>query len=199
MLLKLKLIKTKTYLKKESFPSLKIEDVECRLKKGLQIISKYHASGKKILFAGSLSPAEETIVKKSLKNTIHAFIPEHWRSNGSILNNQSSQVHPSKNRLSHKTSWLKNHSHLTLVLNDLASDFIMENYKAKIPTIALSNNLNIFDFTFSYKVLGNFISSQRIVKSNLFLMLLQSFLRKPIDVLVLMEKLRRFNYKFRKL
>lgn len=77
MLLKLKLINTKMYLKKESCQSLKIEDVECRLKKGLQVIFKFHASRKKILFVGNLSSVEEIAAKKMLKNTRHAFVPEY--------------------------------------------------------------------------------------------------------------------------
>lgn len=77
MLLKLKLIHTKMYLKKERDPNLKIEDVECRLKKGLQVIFKFHASRKKILFVGNLSSAEEIVAKKMLKNTRHVFVPEH--------------------------------------------------------------------------------------------------------------------------
>lgn len=55
MFLKLKLIKTKIFNKKKIFVhySLKIEDVECRLKKGLQVIYKYHVNDKKILFVGN--------------------------------------------------------------------------------------------------------------------------------------------------
>ena len=77
MLLKLKLINAKIYLKKESYPNLKIEDVECRLKKGLQVIFKFHASKKKILFVGNLSSVEEIAAKKMLTNTEHAFVPEY--------------------------------------------------------------------------------------------------------------------------
>lgn len=77
MLLKLKLIKTKIYNKKNIFIHLKVEDVECRLKKGLQVISKYHTNNKKILFVGDLSPVEEIKLKKLLKHTKHVFVPEH--------------------------------------------------------------------------------------------------------------------------
>jgi hypothetical protein len=77
MLLKLKLLDTKMYLKKESYPNLKIEDVECRLKKGLQVIFKFHASRKKVLFVGNLSSVEEIAAKKMLTNTRHTIVPEY--------------------------------------------------------------------------------------------------------------------------
>ena len=51
---------------------------------------------------------------------------------------------------------LTNNNHLTIVLNSSTSNLKVENYKAKIPTIVLSDNLDIFDVTPSYKILGNF-------------------------------------------
>lgn len=75
--LKLKLIKTKIFNKKNIFAHLKIEEVECRLKKGLQVIYKYHVNDKKILFVGNCSFAEEVRLKKLLKHTKHTFVPEH--------------------------------------------------------------------------------------------------------------------------
>ena len=197
MFLKLKLIKTKMYLKKESHLNLKIEDVECRLKKGLQVIFKFHASRKKILFVGNLSSAEETAVKKLLKNTRHVFVPEYLWLNGSILNSNVSPTYISKCSLAQKTSGLKNNNHLTVVLNSFISDFKIENYKAKIPTIALSNHLDIFDATFSYKILGNLVMGNKKVKSHLFLILLQSFLRKFMRVLVRNRKRKRLGKKLR--
>lgn len=76
MLLKFKLIKTKIFNKKNIFVHLKIEDVECRLKKGLQVIHKYHVNDKKILFVGDYSLVEEVILKKLLKYTKHVFVSE---------------------------------------------------------------------------------------------------------------------------
>lgn len=197
MLLKLKLIKTKMYLKKESYPNLKIEDVAFRLKKGLQVIFKFHASRKKILFVGNLSSKEETAVKKMLKNTRHVFVPEYLWSNGRILNNKVSPSYIPKCSLAYEISRLKNNNHLTILLNSSKSDIKIENYKAKTPTIVLSNNIDIFDVTSSYKILGNFIMSNQKVKSHLFLILLQSFLRKFTRVLVRNKKLKSLRQKFR--
>jgi len=52
-ILKLKLIQTKIYDKKQYLNNIKIEDIEFRLKKILYIIYKYHISNKKILFIGN--------------------------------------------------------------------------------------------------------------------------------------------------
>jgi len=197
MLLKLKLIKTKMYLKQESYTNLKIEDVECRLKKGLQVIFKFHASRKKIIFVGNLSSAEETAVKKMLKNTIHVFVPEYLWLNGRILNSKVSSASFSKRSLVHETSRLKNNNYLTVVFNSSISDITIENYKSKTPTIVLSNHLDIFDVTFSYKILGNLTMGNKKVKSHLFLILLQSFLIKFKRVLSRNRKRKRLGKKLR--
>lgn len=192
--LKLKLIKTKMYAKTKSFSHLRIEDVECRLKKGLQVIFRYHVSGKKILFVGNSSFAEEAKIKKLLKNTRHAFVPEYLWSHGYIFNSTVYPTYTSKCKLFHETSILKSKSHLVVVLNGLAIDIRIENYRAKIPTIALSDNLNIFDVTFGYKILGNLVISKKKEKSHLFLMLLQSFLRQQsVQTLVLNKKHKIFH------
>ena len=73
-LLKLKLIKSKVYKKTDTFTNLKLEDIEYRLKKALQIMHKYHIKKKKILFINN-SSILETKIKNLLKNTNHTFIP----------------------------------------------------------------------------------------------------------------------------
>ncbi len=49
-LLKFKLIKTKIFIKKHVYANIKLETLEHRIKKGFQIIYKYHVQNKKILF-----------------------------------------------------------------------------------------------------------------------------------------------------
>ena len=113
----------------------------------MQVIFKYHAIGKKILFVGKLSCLERAMMEKLLANTKHVFMPEYQWFNGTILNKQ----------LSVKSSRLRSKIHLVVVLNCLIkSDIVAEVYKAKIPTVVLSNYLNIFNDKFSYKILGNF-------------------------------------------
>lgn len=197
ILLKLKLIKTKMYLKKESRANVKIEDVECRLKKGLQVIFKFHASKKRILFVGNLSSAEETVIKKLLKNTRHMFVPEYLWLNGRVLNHKVSQSYMSKRSSAHQTLGLKKNNHLTVILNSSMSGIQIDNYKAKIPTIVLSNHLDIFDVTFSYRILGNLIKGNKKVKSYLFWILLQSFLRKFMRILARNKKRKSLGKKFK--
>lgn len=197
MLLKLKLIKTKMYLKKENYPNLKIEDAACRLKKGLQVIFKFHACRKKILFVGNLSSAEEIATKKMLKNTRHVFVPEYLWSNESNLHNKISSAYMSKRSLAHETSLLTNNNHLTIVLNSSTSNLKIENYKAKMPTIVLSNNIDVFDVTPSYIILGNFVICNKKVKSHLFWILLRSFLRKIRKVITRNRKRKSSRQKLR--
>lgn len=74
-LLKLKLLNTKIYKKNYALKNLKIEEIEHRLKKGLQIIYKYHIYNKRIIFISSSSTLKLTNL---LKNTKHLFIPEYF-------------------------------------------------------------------------------------------------------------------------
>lgn len=192
MLLKLKLFQTKTYLKKNMFTQLKVEDVECRLKKGLQVISKYHASGRKILFVGNLSPVEEVVLKKLLKKTKHMFVPERLWSKGALINKQSAQVNFSKRNSFYDTSQLKTSSNLILGLNcSIKNSIVVESYQAKIPMIALGNNLNIFDVKSSYKIPSNPRISKKKVKNNLFLNLCKKFLKKSIRRVSLNKKFKK--------
>ena len=82
-LLKLKLIKTKIYKKNYTFKQLKIEDIEHRLKKGLQIIYKYHINNKRILFISTSSTLEMKI-KNLLTNVKNLFIYQYFWLNEQI-------------------------------------------------------------------------------------------------------------------
>lgn len=177
-LLKLKLTQTKMHWETDSFPSLQVEDVACRLKKGLQVIFKYHDCKKRIVFVGVLSPKQEAAVKILLQGTRHIFVPERLWLNERSSNNKLSQPCISRSDSSHKVLPLKNTYDLAVIINCSVSDIGFENYKAKIPTIVLSNNLDIFDVIFSYKILGNFDMTKQILKSHLFLILLHSFFKK---------------------
>jgi 2-phospho-L-lactate guanylyltransferase (CobY/MobA/RfbA family) len=43
----------------------------------MQVIFKFHANEKKIMFVGDIPFAEETAVKNLLENTKHVFLPEY--------------------------------------------------------------------------------------------------------------------------
>jgi ribosomal protein S2 len=177
-LLKLKLIKTKIYKKNYTFTNLKIEDVEYRLKKGLQIIYKYHINGKKILFVGN-SSAVETKIKNLLKNTKHLFIAEHLLLNGVITNKQQFSPDFSEKSPSNKTPKLKNNYNLIVICGKQTNNNILsESYKTKTPIIFLGSNLDIFNIKSSYKIPGNFILANKKMRDNFFLSLLEAVFKK---------------------
>jgi hypothetical protein len=77
-ILKLKLITTKTNKKNTKHIKLNIENIVCRLKKGLHIIYKFQIQNKKILFFGNKNlQTIETKIKKLLQFTKHKFISEY--------------------------------------------------------------------------------------------------------------------------
>jgi len=169
-LLKLKLIKTKIYKKNYTFKNLKIEDIEYRLKKGLQIIHKYHIENKKILFINNSSTIE-TKIKNLLKNTNHVYITHHLWLNGKTTNKEKTSFY--------KTSQLNSKSDLIVILNKQISNYIIEeNYKIKTPMIFIANELNIFDNKSSYKIPGNFLLAKKKIRNNFFLTLLKAVLKK---------------------
>ena len=177
-LLKLKIIKTKIYKKNYTFKQLKIEDIEHRLKKGLQIIYKYHINNKRILFISTSSTLEMKI-KNLLTNVKHLFISQYFWLNGQISNKQQFL---SKKISYNKISKLKNKSNLIVILDKLVDkNIIKESYKAKIPIIFLGDNLNIFETNSSYKIPGNFMLNRKKLRDNFFLVLLKGIIQKKVN------------------
>lgn len=196
-LLKLKLIKTKIYKKNYSFTNLKIEDIEYRLKKGLEIIYKYHVNGKKILFVNS-SSAIETTLKNLLKNTKHTFIPDYLWLNGAITNKQDQPFFSrlQKQNVSDITLKFKKNNSLIVILDkNIKNDAITESYKTKIPVIFLGRDLNIFDVKSNYKIPGNFLLAKKKIRDNFFLALLESTLKKAALHRAFNQKLMRNRQK----
>lgn len=166
-LLKNKLIKTKIYKKKYKFFNLKIEDIEYRLKKVLQIIYKYHINGKKIFFIGNFLNIE-TYIKSLLKHTKHIFITKQVLSSGMLTNPKILSV---------------NNVNLIVIFDKAANNNILnKSFKNKIPIIIVKNTSNIFNVKFSYIILGSFLASYMRVKNNLFLVLLHTILTKSIQI-----------------
>lgn len=179
-LLKLKLIKTKIYKKNYTFTNLKIEDIEYRLKKGLEIIYKYHVNSKKILFISS-SLTIQTTIKNILKNTIHTFMPDYLWLNGAMTNNSPKQnISESQKKNTYQTALkLRKKYNLIVILDrEIKGDVITESHKTKIPVIFLGSNLNIFDMKSNYKIPGNFLLAKKKIRDNFFLALLESTLKK---------------------
>jgi ribosomal protein S2 len=183
-LLKLKLIKTKVYKKKNHFNNLRIEDIEYRLKKALRIIYKYHTNNKKILFIGTPIHIGKKI-KYILKNTEHSFIPESTWINGIITNQASCFKYLSKNskasnnKIPELLFKLKNKSDLIVVFNKLSdSTALNEGYVSRIPIISLNGNLDILETKSAYKIPGNFTFTKKKIRDNFFFSLLIATFKK---------------------
>lgn len=168
-LLKLKLIQTKAYKKFYIYNNFKIEDIEHRLKKSLEIIQKYHINGKKILFITSSSVSKWNDL---LKHTKHNIVNKDFLSNKKI-NDRFNFLHPLK-KLNSQTKY-----NLIVILGKFSNDnFINENYKKKIPIIFVGHSLDIFNNQLSYKVPGDFSFHKKKTREYLFLILIKSVLTK---------------------
>lgn len=183
-LIKLKLLKTQTYLKKNHLSEIKIKDIICRLKKGLHIIYKYHIHNKQILFVGSpLYNYYKT--KQLLKNTKHILIPKSVWINGILTNQSSSFQYLSKNKndnnkkISELLFQLKKKSDLIVILGQSSNiSALNESYITRIPIIVLNSNLNILDTKPVYKIPGNFSFTKKKAKHHVFYSILAATLKK---------------------
>jgi ribosomal protein S2 len=183
-LLKLKLIKTKIYKKKDHLINTRIEDIEYRLKKALHVIYKYHINNKRILFIGV--PVHTDKETKSLINsTKHTFIPESTWINGIITNKVSCFKYLSENTkaIANKSSKLlfklKNKSDLIVVFDEVTDkDALNEGYLARIPVISLNCDLNLLKNKSTYKVPGNFKFTKKKVRNDFFFSILKATFKK---------------------
>lgn len=190
-LVKLKLIQTKIYTKKQDLENIKIEDIEYRLKKICYLIYKYNVFNKRILFVGL--PFNITLsLQKLIKNTKHIFIPSSIWLSGAISNKNTNfsnllkSKSTTKNQISELLFQLKKNIDLVIIINDsnTSNEVLNESYVAKIPVIILNTNLNICFDKPSYKVPGNFEFANKKTRNNLFYSLLVSILRKGFTKVV---------------
>lgn len=185
-LLKLKLIQTKTFNKKQYLNNLKIEDIEYRFKKIFYIIYKYHIFNKRILFVGA--PFNITFqLKNKLKNTKHIFIAKSIWIRGAINNKKScfknfyNNSTIKTNNLSELLLQLKKNIDLIVIFNEQENiNIINEGYIARIPIISLNINLISKDQKSNYKVPGDFQFNKKKIRDNFFYFLLVSTLKKKI-------------------
>ena len=199
-LIKLKLLKTQTYIKKNHLSNIKIEDIVCRLKKGLHIIYKYHINNKRILFIGSpLSTYDE--IKQLLKNTKHILIPESVWMNGIITNKSSFLQCLSKNTNNKKISELlfqfKKRSDLIVILKQSTNiSALNEIYNTRIPVIVLNSNLNILNPKSTYKIPGNFSFTEKKTRHHFFYSILNTTLKKAKKDKIIDKKLNIKKHQF---
>jgi ribosomal protein S2 len=182
--LKLKLIQTKTYIKKQYTNNITLEDIQYRLKKIFFIIYKYHIRDKKILFIGT--PFRFSFkINNFLKNTKHIFIPDSIWIKGALNNKKPNFKYffkhekTSKDKISELLLKLKKNIDLVILFDELKnSDVLNESYIARIPIIALNSSLNIILHKPSYKIPGNFQFVSKKIRDNLFYSMLIATLKK---------------------
>lgn len=180
-LVKLKLIKTKTY-KKNDHNFIKIEDTVSRLKKALHIIYNYDTSNKRILFVGTPLHIDEKL-KNLIKNTKHTYTPESVWMNGILTNQHSCFKYLSKNQqsINRKISTTLfetgEKSDLIVILDSSRNlNALNEGYLTRTPLISLNSNNS--DTKSSYTVPGNFKFTNKKIKNNFFYSVLNATLRK---------------------
>ena len=178
-LVKLKLIQSKVYNKKQYLKNIKIEDIEYRLKKVLYIIYKYHIFNKKILFVGSPLTYNQQF-KHLIKSTKHILLPTNVWVQGALSNKQSCFKHLSKNKkLSEILTQLKKNIDLIVILDQTDNLTVLnEGYITKTPVISINCNFDIQDDKSSYKVPGNFQFTNKKILNNFFYSLLIATLKK---------------------
>jgi len=202
----LNLINAKIFSKETTSENVSIDQIKYQLKKALKIIYKFHVNDKKILFIGKV----DNKVLDQLKNSKHAWYNELGGTKGFITNNQ----------LDLQKRKTQNKYNLMVILNSNNCDKVVEeSYSAKIPTIVINTQLNIFDYKCDYKIPGNFNFARRITKNTFFYSLLEATLkranyfknkrvkfekqnylskRKPIDFRKKSMNFKRKNYDFKK-
>jgi hypothetical protein len=182
-LLKFNLIKSKILKKNHYKKSIKLEEIEIRLKKALNIIYLYHINNKRILFVGNPLNINKEI-SQALKSTKHIFIPKSFWISGIITNQNSSfnsifKKEGNINKISQIVLKLKNKSNLVVIIDkNFEEKALYESYSSRLPIISLNSDLNPFDQKSSYKIPGNFTFSKNNFKNNFFYSLLLSTLKK---------------------
>lgn len=183
-LLKLKLIRTKTYTKKNQLINVKLEDIEKRLKKALKIIYAYHKQNKQILFIGNSLKISNKL-KNITKNTKHIVIPESLWTPG-MISNKNSILKKIKKRSKFDSYkffklmfQLNKKSDLIVIFNsDKNHNSITESYTLKIPTISFGNSLDIFSLKSNYKIPGNFKFDSKTIRDDFLCSMIISSLKQ---------------------
>jgi len=187
-LLKLQLLKTKTFSKKQYPQNISIEDIECRLKTALQILYKYNINNKRIAFVGTPHNISRDTAFL-LKTTKHILIPELAWVNG-ILTNQTSSFKfliSNQKRINSKLSEalfkLKKRVDLVVILDKFTNTHALnESYDARIPVISLNNEIDLTDSKSVYKVPGNFKFTGKTSKNSLFFSVLLASLNSKFKL-----------------
>lgn len=168
----------KLYSKKKTFnPKIEVKLTEVLLNRIANIVYLYHITGKTIIFLGF-----PTNFNKILEKTKHLLVPEFmWQNNmfnnNGKLTNKNRKTKIPKNMFKLKTK-LKKKVDL-IIINNIEKNNIAfkESYLARIPTITLSEKLEITKIKSSYNSTGsyNFFTEKKENK-NFFVLFIKSIL-----------------------
>lgn len=186
-LLKLQLINSKIYKKNQNnTTNISLEHIELCLKKGFQIIYKYHLNNKKIFFIGIPSNFQNKF-SKIFKKTKHLAIPESIWIKGILSNKHAIFQFLKLKRLKYMKKQndqtrnikiclnIKKKPDLIVIINPkLEKNVVNEASHLKIPIIALNSN---FKTPIAYPIPGNFNIINKNLHNIVFL-LLSSLLKK---------------------
>ena len=183
-LLKLKLLKTQIYKKQINSDYISIKDVVIRLKIVLNVIYKFHAANKKILFIGTPLKLDEHI-KQFLKITKHSYIAESVWINGILTNPKSlfkyifkEQLNNQNFKISRSLFNLKKPVNLIVILNENTNIKVVNEFITKrLPIISLNCDLNVLN-SLIYRIPGNFYFTKKEIRNNFFYLLLKATLKK---------------------
>ena len=166
----------KLYSKKINLNSkTETKSIEILLNKIANIIYLYHSTNKTILFLGF-----PTDIQKILKTTKHIAIPEFmWQNNmlNFVYNNKKTKVPKNIFKLQTK---LKKKVDL-VIINNLNINMIAfkEIYLARIPTITITNQINIKKMRTSYNSTGSYhFFTEKQENTNFFYVFLKTVIIK---------------------
>ena len=164
----------KLFSKKKTFNSkTEIKLTKVLLNKIGNIIYLYHITNKTILFVGF-----STKFTKLFKATKHIFIPEFmWQNNMFNKPNQSKKIETPKNILQLQTKLSKKVD--LVIINNLEINKTpsRESYLAGIPTITISEKINIAKIKSSYYSTGSYhLFSEKAENNNFFYLFLKTIL-----------------------
>lgn len=183
-LTKLNLINLKFFNKETISEIINVDQIKYQLKKALKIIYKFHMNDKKILFIGK--PDERILTQ--LKTSKHMWFNQSNKTEG-FITNDSFNLRKKEN---------KNKYNLIVILNsDNNENIIKEGYSAKIPTIQINTQLNIFDYKCDYKIPESFKFANKNSENTSFYSMLQATLKRANYFKKKLAEFKRLNFKKR--
>lgn len=166
----------KLFSKKKNFNSkTEINLTKILLNKIGNIVYLYHVTNKTILFVGF-----STKFTKLLKTTKHILVPEFmWQNNIFNMPNNNKKVETPKNILKLQTK-LNKKVDLVIINNlNINKTSLRESYLAGIPTITISEKINIAKMRSNYNSTGSYnLFSEKAENNNFFYLFVKTILTR---------------------